>query len=53
VQSLKVNDIKVKQHVMIARTGLAVTAMKEKNISVLEDFFFEEFKAAVTACQLL
>ena len=50
--SLKVNDIKLKQYVILMSAGLAVTAMKEKNISLLEDSIFEEFEAAVTACHL-
>ena len=49
---LSTNEIKMKQYVLIAKAGLAVTAMKEKNISLLEDSIFLEFTAAVTACQL-
>ena len=49
---LSTNEIKMKQYVLIAKAGLAVTAMKEKNISLLEDSIFEELEAAVTACHL-
>ena len=49
--SLSTNEIKMKQYVLIAKAGLAVTAMKEKNISLLEDSIFLKFTAAVTACQ--
>lgn len=39
---LSINDIKLKQYVLIAKAGRTMTTMKEKNISLLEYSIFEE-----------
>ena len=47
-----VNEIKLKQYVLIAKAGLAVVESKEKGINSIEDYLLTQFTEAVKAYTL-
>jgi hypothetical protein len=52
MNSLSVNDIKLKQYLLITKAGLAVSQSKEKGIGNIETQIFTEYSEAVLALPL-
>ena len=50
--NLSVNEIKLKQYVLIAKAGLAVIESKEKGMNSIEDYLLVQFTEAVKAYSL-
>jgi hypothetical protein len=50
--NLSVNEIKLKQYVLIAKAGLAVVESKEKGMNSIEDYLLTQFTEAVKAYTL-
>ena len=47
-----VNEIKLKQYVLIAKAALSVLQSKEKNTPLRDEMMMKEFEAAVEAVRL-
>ena len=50
---LTVNEIKLKQYVLITKAALSVLQSEEKSMSLRDDMMIREFEAAIEAVRLL
>ena len=50
--NLSMNEIKLKQYVLIAKAGLAVVESKERGMNSIEDYLLVQFTEAVKASSL-